>query len=357
MAKKKKNAKPAVAETTITETAAVPEAAPSRPANDFDIEATVDLRGSDPVLPTLLRDDATDEPAVESAADPETQPQTTSEEVSKTHLRGLVEALVFAADHPLKTAEIAKLASAPSRQIKEILDELRLEYVDRGVQLDEIAGGWAFRTNVQYAPFVRDLTGLKPVKLSRAQLETLAIVAYRQPVTRPEVDDIRGVDCGAVLKTLLERDLVRILGKKDEPGRPILYGTSHGFLELFSLKSLKDLPTLREFTELNEDSRRVVESELGEVLEQRQTDAGFEEPPPVDDLGDRPTLESITNDDAPADAETPETEDTEATDDEPAKTSSYDPADELEFPDDEDDDDEDDEDDEEDDEDDEDDEE
>ena len=260
MAKKKKNAKPAEAETTVgvettSEPAAVPDATPSQPANDFDVEATVDLRGSNPVLPTLLRNDGDeDEPAAESLVvetDPETLPQTTSEEVSKTHLRGLVEALVFAADHPLKTAEIAKLASAPSRQIKEILEELRPEYQDRGVQLDEIAGGWAFRTNVQYAPFVRDLTGLKPVKLSRAQLETLAIVAYRQPVTRPEVDDIRGVDCGAVLKTLLERDLVRILGKKDEPGRPSLYGTSHGFLELFSLKSRKDLPTLREFTELN----------------------------------------------------------------------------------------------------------
>ena len=131
--------------------------------------------------------------------------------------------------------------------------------------LDEVAGGWLFRTSVQFAPFVRELTAGRPVRLSRAQVETLAIVAYRQPITRPEIDDIRGVDSGATLKLLLERDLVRILGKKDEPGRPILYGTTTQFLEFFGLKSLKDLPTLREFTELSDESRRVAEAELGDV--------------------------------------------------------------------------------------------
>ena len=99
--------------------------------------------------------------------------------------------------------------------------------------------------------------------MSRALLETLAIVSYRQPLTRPEIDDIRGVDSGPVLKTLLDRDLVKILGKKDEPGRPILYGTTAAFLEFFGLKSLKDLPSLREFTELSDDSRRVYDREMG----------------------------------------------------------------------------------------------
>jgi segregation and condensation protein B len=142
------------------------------------------------------------------------------------------------------------------------------------MQLDEVAGGWIFRTNASYAPFVRDLTKQRPVKLTRAQIETLAILAYRQPITRPELDDVRGVDCGPVLKLLLERDLVRILGKKDEPGRPILYGTTTQFLEFFGMKSLRDLPTLREFTELNEDSRRTVEKELGESLESVAVEAG-----------------------------------------------------------------------------------
>jgi segregation and condensation protein B len=99
--------------------------------------------------------------------------------------------------------------------------------------------------------------------MTRAQVETLAIIAYRQPLTRPEVDEIRGVDSGATMKMLLERELIKILGKKDEPGRPLLYGTTPAFLEFFGLKSLKDLPPLREFTELSEESRRVYEEEMG----------------------------------------------------------------------------------------------
>jgi segregation and condensation protein B len=99
------------------------------------------------------------------------------------------------------------------------------------------------------------------MRLTRAALETLAIVAYRQPVTRPEMEDLRGVDCGAVTKALLERKLIRILGKKDEPGRPLLYGTTREFLELFSLRDLTQLPTLREFQELSEESRKIVEEE------------------------------------------------------------------------------------------------
>src|SRR5258706_12703702 len=107
----------------------------------------------------------------------------------------------------------------------------------------------------------------KPVRMTRAQLETLAIISYRQPITRPEVDDVRGVDSGPVMKLLLERDLIRILGKKDEPGRPLLYGPPPVFLEFFGLKSLKYLPSLREFTELSDDSRRVYEREMGEADE------------------------------------------------------------------------------------------
>src|SRR5260370_22728490 len=144
------------------------------------------------------------------------------------------------------------------------MGELKQGYAHRGIELDEVAGGWLFRSNVQFASFVRELTSERPVRLSRAQIETLAIVAYRQPVTRPEIDDIRGVDSGATLKLLLERDLLRILGKKDEPGRPLLYGTTSQFLEFFGLKSLKELPTLRDFTELSEESRQAAEAGLSE---------------------------------------------------------------------------------------------
>jgi segregation and condensation protein B len=161
---------------------------------------------------------------------------------------------------------LAKASGYSTADVKLALVELRDDYMDRGVQLDEVAGGWLFRTNPKYGSFVREVSQLKPVKLTRAQVETLAILAYRQPITRPEIDDIRGVDSGPVLKLLLERNLIRILGKKDEPGRPMLYGTTNDFLHFFGLKSLRELPTLREFTELTEDSRRIVQRELGDVL-------------------------------------------------------------------------------------------
>jgi segregation and condensation protein B len=198
------------------------------------------------------------------------------------HLRGLLEALIFASDKPLTANELARLSSAPAKQVKQLLGEIQQSCVGRGVLLDEIAGGWLFRTNVVFAPYVRELTSGRPIKLTRAQIETLAIVAYRQPVTRPEIDEIRGVDSGATLKLLLERDLLRLLGKKDEPGRPLLYGTTTYFLEFFGLRALKDLPTLREFTELSEESRRVTESRLAEsAAPQTPSDQPVESDPPT----------------------------------------------------------------------------
>lgn len=234
-------------------------------------ETTIAIKGVDSAVPST-QDDVSAEADVASA-------------VASDHLKGLLEALVFVSDHPIKAGELAKAAAAPVAQVKEALADLKAHYAGRGMQLEEVAGGWIFRTSPVFAPFVRDLTKQKPVKLTRAQIETLAILAYRQPITRPEIDDIRGVDSGPVLKILLERELVRILGKKEEPGRPLLYGTTPNFLEFFGLKSLKDLPTLKEFTELNEDSRRVVEQELGEVLNDAQPpgdtpaeDGGVDEP-------------------------------------------------------------------------------
>ena len=189
-------------------------------------------------------------------------------DVMKRHLRGLLEALLFVTDRPMKVADLADVARADAKECRAILEELAVSYRTdaRGFQLDELAGGWQLRTSATFAPFVRELTAQKPVKLTRAQVETLAIIAYRQPVTRPEIEDVRGVDAGPVVKLLLERDLVRVLGKKDEPGRPLLYGTTSQFLQFFGLKSLRDLPTLREFSELSDESKEVVERELGEVL-------------------------------------------------------------------------------------------
>jgi len=252
-----------VTEATNDAVYVVPDADPPHGTiNEF--EATVNLSSDSPLLRELADRLANGGQAPASGE---------GSDVTRSHLKGLLEALIFASDHPQKASDLAKAASAGVKEVRELLVGLKAEYQPRGIQLDEVAGGWVFRTSSAYAPFVRDLTKQKPVRLSRAQVETLAILAYRQPVTRPEIDEIRGVDSGPVLKLLLERDLVRILGKKDEPGRPMIYGTTTAFLEFFGLKSLKDLPTLREFTELSEDSRRVAERELGEVLDTKQPEA------------------------------------------------------------------------------------
>jgi segregation and condensation protein B len=244
---------------------------PPDASDGADAQHEPPMSGSEPHDTALLppEDPSEGEDSVEGGAESGVEGEGEIEqarELTRAHLIGLIEALVFASDKPMKALEVARLASAPVKQVRELLAEMKETYAGRGFVLDEVAGGWMFRTNVQFAPFVREVTSGRPVRLSRAQVETLAIVAYRQPVTRPEIDDIRGVDSGATLKLLLERDLVRILGKKDEPGRPLLYGTTTVFLEFFGLKSLKDLPTLREFTELSDESRRVAEAELGDVV-------------------------------------------------------------------------------------------
>lgn len=168
------------------------------------------------------------------------------------------------------SAAAAKEEEKTSRaDIQQALAELSQEYLDnsaRGILLGEVAGGWQFRTRPENAVILRQFYQPKPAKISKPSLETLAIVAYRQPVTRVEIDAIRGVDSGGVLKTLLEKNLVRIVGKKDEPGKPMLYGTTQDFLELFQLKSLQELPTLKEFRELEEEFQRKTAGE-GVVVE------------------------------------------------------------------------------------------
>jgi segregation and condensation protein B len=176
-------------------------------------------------------------------------------------LLSIVESLLFATDRPLSPAQIKALVGERDTQvIAEALQQLREHYTARGVHVVEVAGGWQMRTASENAAWVQKLLGGRPVRLTRAQLETLSIIAYRQPITRPEIDEIRGVDCGATLKLLLDRNLIRILGKKEEPGRPLLYGTTKEFLEFFNLNDLRDLPTLREFHELTEEHRAKVEA-------------------------------------------------------------------------------------------------
>ncbi len=187
--------------------------------------------------------------------------QGAAKRLSEARARTVVETLLFLAERPLTVEEIRLATGLEPARIGKALDQLGGDYREgiSGIVLHEVAGGWQLRTSPDNADFARRFLRVKPQRLTRAALETLAIVAYRQPVTRPEIEDIRGVDCGAVVKALLERRLVKSLGKKEEPGRPILYGTTREFLEFFSLKDLASLPTLREFHELSEEHREIVE--------------------------------------------------------------------------------------------------
>jgi segregation and condensation protein B len=181
--------------------------------------------------------------------------------VAEARLESIIESLLFAADRPLAVADIKRLlGERDSKKVATALDALKARHDDTGIQLCTVAGGYHLRTHPGNGAWVAKLVTGRPQRLSRALLETLAIVAYRQPVTRPEIDEIRGVDCGPVLKTLLDRGLIRMIGKREDVGRPILYGTTPEFLRTFSLRDLNELPTLREFHELSEAHQAEVEA-------------------------------------------------------------------------------------------------
>jgi len=161
----------------------------------------------------------------------------------------VVESLLLVSARPLSLEKIAELAGGLSRvQVREVVRRLRARYDPEtsGIVVEEVAKGLQFRTNPANQDHVRRLFDAKPPRFSRAALETLAIVAYKQPVTRAEIEQIRGVDCAAPIRTLMERRLIRVTGKKDVPGKPFLFGTSREFLEVFGLSALSDLPSLRD---------------------------------------------------------------------------------------------------------------
>jgi segregation and condensation protein B len=172
-------------------------------------------------------------------------------------LRAAAEALIYAAEEPITSAELlAVLKPERPEDLELALEQLREQTnaAVRGLRLVEIAGGWRFETRPEFGPVIEVLYHDKLRRsLSRAALETLAIIAYRQPITLQEISELRGVDSGAVLKTLLERRLIRIAGRREALGRPLIYVTTGEFLLYFGLKDLADLPTLEEFQKLAEE--------------------------------------------------------------------------------------------------------
>jgi segregation and condensation protein B len=167
-------------------------------------------------------------------------------------IKNIIESLLFVADEPLTIDLLKKIiAGADSRELRETLEELATDYETRqgGFFLKQVAGGYQIRTRPEYMEWIKRLLQPRPQRLSKAALETLAIIAYKQPVIRSDVEHIRGVDCGGILRVLLERKFIRVLGRKDIPGRPLIYATTKRFLEVFDLKNLKDLPTPKEIEE------------------------------------------------------------------------------------------------------------
>lgn len=171
------------------------------------------------------------------------------------NIKSIIESLIFVIGEPVSLDRLKRvLAPAATDEIRQALRELMAEYEERagGFVLREVAGGYQFRTRPEYNQWIKLLLRPRTPRLSKAALETLAVIAYKQPIIRSDVEHIRGVDCGGVLRALLERSLIRVLGRKEIPGRPLIYGTTKHFLEVFDLKDLKDLPTPREIEELED---------------------------------------------------------------------------------------------------------
>jgi segregation and condensation protein B len=171
------------------------------------------------------------------------------------NISSIIEALLLASESPVTVEKIcAVLDGVEKKEVEEAIAALMAGYDERasGISIQEIAGGYQLRTRPEPASWIKKLKGSKPATLSPAALETLAIVAYRQPIVKADIESIRGVDVSAPLKGLLEKKLIRIVGRMDVPGKPIIYGTTKKFLEVFNLKELADLPTMRELKELTE---------------------------------------------------------------------------------------------------------
>ena len=182
-------------------------------------------------------------------------------------LKNVLESLIFVSDKPVPAKVLARTTRSTLDEVQPLLDELVCDYQHRGVHLYFIAGGYQFRSAGDSSEFVKSFVAPRPIRLTRAQLETLAIIAYRQPITRPEIDEVRGVDSGSAVGMLAERKLVKILGRKDEPGRPLVYGTTARFLEFFGLSSLQDLPTLQEFSDLTDEHKALFEMKTGAPID------------------------------------------------------------------------------------------
>jgi segregation and condensation protein B len=218
-------------------------------------------------------------------------------------VKPIVEALLFASGKPLTAKEIHDcIPEAAIGEITAALRELETDYetMGRSFALREVAGGYQFRTANDFAPYVLKLFKSSPSRLSRAALETLAIIAYKQPILRQEIERLRGVEAGGILRTLMEKELVKVVGRKNLPGKPLIYGTTRRFLEVFDLRDLDSLPKLREIKSLGpsdepeavqeKDAELQLEGGTGnerEEIQETDQEGREETPPPPEGADDR----------------------------------------------------------------------
>ncbi|MCG3115779.1 MAG: SMC-Scp complex subunit ScpB [Candidatus Manganitrophus sp. SA1] len=213
-------------------------------------------------------------------------------------IKPVIEALMFVSGDPISIDRLHDVLTAVDKaKIMALLEELKFDYAqsNRGLQVVEVAGGYQITTRIEMAPWIKEMEKVKAAaRLSKPGLETLAIIAYKQPVTRAEIEQIRGVDAAGVLKTLMERKLIKIVGRKEVAGRPMMYGTTREFLQYFGLADITGLPTLKEFSEVVDAERE------GEVYSETSE--------AISDSTQEPSLEGASSE-APeimAEAETPE---------------------------------------------------
>lgn len=177
--------------------------------------------------------------------------------MEQEQLRKVIEAVILAVGEPITVNRLLELFDEDERpeakELREVLNSMQEDYAERGIELKELASGYCFQSRQDYSKWIARLWEERAPRYSRALLETLAIIAYRQPVTRAEIEDIRGVAVSSsIMKTLLERDWIKILGHRDVPGKPGIYGSTKDFLDYFGLKSLDQLPTLEEIKDLEQ---------------------------------------------------------------------------------------------------------
>jgi segregation and condensation protein B len=208
------------------------------------------------------------------------------EAIDARELKAILEAVLFVSPEPVPVARLMSIVGTVSKaEVVQALGILthELDQQGRGIQLVQVAGGYRLVTKQEYGPWLKRMDKAKAAqKLSRSALESLAIIAYKQPLVRAEIEEIRGVETSGVLRTLCERKLVRIVGRKDVPGRPIMYGTTKFFLEHFGLQDLSQLPPLREFKELGESEQALLPIEEESLVV-------FKTPQPPDS-GDLPII-------------------------------------------------------------------